>query len=243
MAGEAFIPRKVGQRNCGDGSTFGKLSTRYDFVMKGLTNDLEYPPEACRPWLHYNMKVGNLQALQSISAPLFRGGTFTGNFRGTINVQSWKGFDIKHPTKENHRLRHICLEGPEGGIYFRGRLTGSNIIELPEYWTNLVDPNSITVSLTQIGSSQDLIIERIEECKKIFIRSGSAVNIDCYYLVNGSRIDGEPLVVEYEGKTPAEYPGDDTQFSISGYDYDARGLASTKDLIEPEKEFEEDIEL
>ena len=35
----------------------------------------------------------------------------------TINVQSWKGFDIKHPNKEGHRLRHICLEGPEAGVY------------------------------------------------------------------------------------------------------------------------------
>ena len=33
-----------------------------------------------------------------------------------INSQSWKGFDIKHPNKEGHRLRHICLEGPEAGV-------------------------------------------------------------------------------------------------------------------------------
>ena len=25
----------------------------------------------------------------------------------TINVQGWKGFDIEHPSKEGHRLRHI----------------------------------------------------------------------------------------------------------------------------------------
>ncbi len=241
MPGEEFIPRKVGQRNCGDGSTFGRLSTRYDFVMKGLTNDLEYPPEACKPWLHYNMKVGNLQALQSITAPQFRGGTFSGTFQGTINVQSWKGFDIKHPTKENHRLRHICLEGPEGGVYFRGRLKDSNVIDLPDYWTGLIDPESITVSLTQIGSSQDLIIEKIEWGKKIIVRSGNASNVDCYYLVHATRIDGEPLIVEYEGQTPADYPGDDKQYSISGYDYDARGLNSTKDFIEPVDNFEEDI--
>ena len=35
----------------------------------------------------------------------------------TINVQSWKGFDIKHPTKEKHRLRHVCVEGPEAAVY------------------------------------------------------------------------------------------------------------------------------
>ena len=36
----------------------------------------------------------------------------------SINVQGWKGFDIQHPSKEGHRLRHICLEGPEGAIYY-----------------------------------------------------------------------------------------------------------------------------
>ena len=44
-------------------------------------------------------------------------GTTYSTFRGSINVQGWKGFDIKHPTKENHRLRYVCLEGPEGGVY------------------------------------------------------------------------------------------------------------------------------
>ena len=41
-------------------------------------------------------------------------GTTYSTFRGSINVQGWKGFDIKHPTKENHRLRYVCLEGPRG---------------------------------------------------------------------------------------------------------------------------------
>ena len=35
----------------------------------------------------------------------------------TINVQGWKGFDIKHPNKEGHRLRHVCIEGPEAVSY------------------------------------------------------------------------------------------------------------------------------
>ncbi len=41
----------------------------------------------------------------------------------TINVQGWKGFDIKHPNKKGHRLRHVCIEGPEAGVYVRGRLS------------------------------------------------------------------------------------------------------------------------
>ena len=129
-----------------------------------------------------------------------------------ITLTSRKAFDIQHPNKPGWRLRHICLEGPESAVYFRGRLTGHNIIELPSYWKGFVDPESITVSLTQIGSSQDLIVERIEWGSKIVIRSGTATNIDCYYLVHGTRMDGENLIVEYEGN---QYPGDNSQYSIN----------------------------
>jgi hypothetical protein len=154
-----------------------------------------------------------------VKAKTFIGGTFQGQFQGVINVQSWKGFDVAHPNKPGHRLRHICLEGPEAGVYIRGRLTDQNVIELPEYWVGLVDPKSITVTLTQVGSSQDLIVEQVEEEKKVIIKSGNDSMIDCYYVIQASRVDGEPLIVEYEGETPADYPGSSDQFSIAGWDY------------------------
>ena len=154
-------------------------------------------------------------------ALIVNGATHINGFLSFISsiVGTTKQFDIKHPNKENHRLRHICLEGPEAGVYIRGRLTDSNIINLPEYWKGLIDPESITISLTQIGSSQDLIVDTIEWGSRIKIRSGNASKIDCYYVIHASRIDGEPLIIEYEGKTPEEYPGSKDQFSISGFDY------------------------
>ena len=149
---------------------------------------------------------------------------FTGS---TINVQGWKGFDIKHPNKEGHRLRHVCIEGPEAGVYVRGRLNKGNKIELPDYWKGLVDTESITVSLTAIGAgNQDLFVEKIEWGKTVIVKSGTGSNVDCYYMINAARIDGEPLIVEYEGDTPAQYPGNSEQFSISGYDY-GRGVDKT----------------
>jgi hypothetical protein len=131
---------------------------------------------------------------------------------GGITLTSRKAFDIPHPSKEGWRIRHICLEGPESAVYYRGRLTDSNVIDLPEYWVGLVDPESITVNLTQIRYSQDLIVEKIEENKKVFIKSNNSSNIDCYFLIHGERIDGEKLIVEYEGE---EYPGDDRQYSLN----------------------------
>ena len=222
-----FLPPKFNWKtHCGDQPTFGRFSTMFDYPTKAITQAEDYPPEACQPWLHYNMRLGNLAVDTNIQA----GGVVTApRFQGTINVQSWKGFDIKHPNKQNHRLRHICLEGPEAGVYFRGRLKGKNTIELPPYWEGLIDVDSITVTLTQIGSSQDLIVESIDWGKVVKVKSGNGTSIDCYYVIQAARIDGEPLIVEYEGETPAEYPGDDKQFSISGYDYDARGDKSTKE--------------
>lgn len=136
----------------------------------------------------------------------------------TINIQSWKGFDIAHPTKENHRLRYVCLEGPEGGVYIRGRIQNETEIVLPEYWEKLVDSNSITVSMTPIGSHQDVIVKRWDS-KKVYLQSKGGLPIDCFYHIFAERIDGEKLIVEYEGKSPEDYPGDASQFSIAGYDY------------------------
>ena len=141
----------------------------------------------------------------------------------TINTQGWKGFDIKHPNKKGHRLRHVCVEGPEAAVYVRGTLKNSNIIELPEYWKGLIDPESISITLTPIGSYQELYIKNIEWGQKVTVMNSTSGSIHCFYSIWASRIDGEPLVVEYEGEDPSSYPGNSEQFSISGYDY-GRGV-------------------
>ena len=62
-----------------------------------------------------------------------------------------KSFVIDHPTKPGKKLRYGSLEGPENGVYVRGELKGSNIIETPDHWEGLVYPDSFTVTLTPIG--------------------------------------------------------------------------------------------
>ena len=146
------------------------------------------------------------------------GGAFTGS---TINVQGWKGFDIVHPSKKGHRLRHICLEGPEGGVYIRGKVKNDKVILLPDYWKELVDINSITVQLQPIGAHQDIIVKRWD-AEKVELQSKPGIPIHSFYHIFAERIDGEQLVVEYKGETPDEYPGDNTQYSIAGYHYDTR---------------------
>jgi hypothetical protein len=218
MAGE-YVPGSGG-KDCNDYASWGQKSENYYYIFKGNSKESDHPEEACTPWIHGTAQIDGLK----INSP---GITGTGDIvisgevtasevtAGGITLTSRKPFDIPHPTKKGHRLRHVCLEGPESGVYYRGRLTGQTIIELPEYWRGLVDPETITVTLTQIGSSQDLIIERIEWGTKIIIKSGNGTGIDCFYLVHAERKDGEKLIVEYEGTTIDDYPGDNSIYSIN----------------------------
>lgn len=122
------------------------------------------------------------------------------NLTGVINTQAWKKFDIPHPTKENHRLTHACIEGPEIGVYYRGRLIDNNVIQLPEYWRGLVDAETITVNLTPHGVYQELFVKSIEWGTTIKVVNNSGGPINCSYTVYGKRKDVADLVVEYEGK-------------------------------------------
>jgi acetyltransferase-like isoleucine patch superfamily enzyme len=109
-----------------------------------------------------------------------------------------KSFVIPHPTKEGKQLRYGSLEGPENGVYIRGRLEG-NKIKLPEYWTKLVDPDSITVNLTPIGKHQDLYVENISN-NVVTVCNGNLLNksINCFYTIFAERIDVNKLEVEIE---------------------------------------------
>ena len=214
MSAGEFTPAERGGDCSEKAGGWGIKSTQYDYIWKGDIDEDDYPEDACRPRYHGNAQIDNLKVNNDV--------TVTGDVTaaevtaGGVTLTSRKDFDIPHPTKKGHRLRHVCLEGPESGVYFRGRLTDSSIIEIPDYWRGLVDVETITVSLTQIGSSQDLIVDGITDWgQKIKVKSGSASRIDCYYVVHGERKDGEKLIVEYEGTSINDYPGDNSIYSIN----------------------------
>jgi hypothetical protein len=116
-------------------------------------------------------------------ATMSAGGAFTA---------TTKSFDIPHPTKENMRLRYGSLEGPENGVYVRGN-TKNKVIELPDYWTGLVDESTITVTLTSIGKFQKVYLEKIED-NKVYI--GGRVK-EISYVIFGERKDTDKITVEY----------------------------------------------
>jgi len=190
----------------GDNKTIQALLVNGDVTINGNTN-----------------QDGNITATGTVTAATLIGDHTSGSITGGVSGKSAgaKAFDIPHPSKEGHRLRHICLEGPETAVYYRGRLKGSNIIELPSYWRDLIHEDSITVQLQPIGKSQNLVIESFNS-EYVVIEIGAnqdfltnEILIDCFYHVYAERKDVEKLIPEYEGNNSDDYPGDNSIYSIN----------------------------
>ena len=123
------------------------------------------------------------------------GNTF--NVQGVFTAEE-KQFDIPHPTKEGFRLRHSVLEGPERGVYVRGHLSGSNTIELPDYWSGLIYEDSISVQLTPVGSPCTHYVDTVTTAS-ISIGCGCG-EVNAYYIVHAERKANGPIEVEYQVK-------------------------------------------
>ena len=127
---------------------------------------------------------------------------FTVDAFGNLSATS-KAFDIPHPNPEKKaqgmRLKHGNLEGPEHGIYVRGRQLNDKEIELPVYWLDLVDSDTITVQLTSVGSHQNLYVKEIKD-NVVYIGNGNLFSnkIDCYYFIQAERKDINKIDVEYQ---------------------------------------------
>ena len=130
-----------------------------------------------------------------------------------------KPFDIPHPSKEEWRLRYACIEGPEVGVYYRGRLRNQTQIALPYYWKDLVNVNSISVQIQPIRAHQDIIVKRWDE-EFIYLQANGGLPIDCFYHVYAERKDINPLITEYEGVSWKDYP--DPNFNPEKVNYKDR---------------------
>jgi len=113
-----------------------------------------------------NSFIINATTLTNINAPAvssfvitpLRSGISTGNTvlvynTTTFEIQSSsKTFVIPHPTKQSKYLVHACLEGPEVGVYYRGKgeivNNISTVVCLPEYVDKIA--TDFTIQLTPI---------------------------------------------------------------------------------------------
>ena len=116
---------------------------------------------------------------------------------------STKSFVIDHQEDQTKRLVHATLEGPEHAVFVRGR-SESLSIELPDYWTWLIDEATITVHLTAIGAPDTYYVEKIDG-NKIYIgvdRKANFLNrlfnkgtVNFYYMINAERKDVDKLKI------------------------------------------------
>jgi hypothetical protein len=150
--------------------------------------------------------TGNLNVTENVTAV-----QYFGNISACTGK---KDFDIPHPSKPGWRLRHVCIEGPSADVFIRGQLVNNNAIELPHYWRNLVDAETITVQLTPTEVYQELFVDRIEWGNKIYIKNNSGSAIKCHYIVYGERKDTSKNIPEYEGNYQ-DYPGNNDEYILS----------------------------
>jgi len=195
-----------------------------DSNLYGTLNVIKNPDEPNTPDINTD---GNVNVKKNVNVKGFvnvnrnvnaDGDVYSG--KGKHRLSAKKNFDIPHPTKEGWRLTHSCLEGPEAAVYVRGKLINTNIIKLPEYWEKLVDPNTITISVTPIGSHQNIFVKYFDS-KEVVLESAENIPVCCFYHIFGERMDTEKLIVEYEGDIE-DYPGDNSERSIAGYHYDKK---------------------
>ena len=213
MSAGEFVPGSAPERECLDIAAYGDGSTVDSYIIKmgPQVEEDEFPSDLCPPKYHSRAKIDTLNvtnlgdgiigATAAINTPsaaiTCTSVTASGNITAASFSANSKAFNIPHPTKEEGRLIHGCLEGPEYGVYFRGRVKNREEISYPSYWKGLVDWTTITVNLTPIGAHQNVIIKRLDE-DKIYLQSKGGMPIDCFYHIYATRKDIPRLEVEPE---------------------------------------------
>ncbi len=189
--------------DCADRAAYGSPSALDQYITKQyLLAEEDYPTEACPNRYYSRAKIDDFTITTSLTLAGPLTGT-TATFSGLVTAGSFssnsKAFNIPHPSpnKEGIRLWHGCLEGPEYGVYVRGRVTNQKEINLPAYWKDLVNVRTMTVSLTPVGSHQNVIVKRFD-AEKIYLQAQGGTPIDCFYHIYGERKDIDPLTIEQE---------------------------------------------
>lgn len=128
---------------------------------------------------------------------------------GEVGPTGSKTFIIDHPTNENKHLVHVCLEGPEAGVYYRGRgeiINGEYMqIVLPNYVDSLAYDFTVQITPIYNGKIVTLNAGEVEDGKfKVY-----GENSKFHWTVYGKRydIDVEPDKgsIEIKGDGPYLY--------------------------------------
>jgi hypothetical protein len=113
-----------------------------------------------------------------------------------IKYSTTKTFVIPHPTNDNKYLVHACLEGPEAGVYYRGKgeITNNEYvqIDLPEYVKYIGSNYTINITRIYSGKKSNIQYETTEIENNSFKVYGD--NGSFYWIVYAERqkINVEP---------------------------------------------------
>lgn len=231
--GKVLEPRIVGNKTCDATVVGGKPHYRYDWVPKPQNDDINFDDDIkkllkdeCEPWYYYNVKFGNVQVIQNVTAG---GEVISNNGAHVLSGKKNLPFDMPHPNKKGWRLRHVCIEGPEIAVYCRGKVPEDGIINLPSYWEGLINPEDMTINITPMGHWQELFVKEIRWGKQVIVRNNAGGTINANYHIIARRLDDD-LIVEYEGENYTDYPGGNEGYSFN-YEHDyVEGLI--KDTVE-----------
>ena len=218
-----FIPMSGGkdcEEHIGASLPWGEPTTYYEWIWYGNVDKDKYPEDACPPYYHRYAQIDYFQVNKELngSGDVAVGGDVSSNDGAHIlSNKKNKGnsaFDMPHPNKKGWRLRHVCIEGPEIAVYCRGRVSGNGVIDLPDFWDGLVNPEDMTINLTPIGSWQELFVKEVQWGKKVVVRNNAGGPINADYYIVARRLDDD-LIVEYEGESHTDYPGGNEGYSFS----------------------------
>lgn len=129
----------------------------------------------------------------------------------SYNANSTKTFVIDHPIQENKYLVHACLEGPEAGVYYRGKgeITNNEFVEvaLPEYltaFTNLTNLTNLNVHITPLNQYNEYYGDMVDNKVRVYGKNGK---FSWYLLAERQKINVEPnkIDVSVEGEGPYRF--------------------------------------
>jgi hypothetical protein len=108
---------------------------------------------------------------------------------GATGPQGSKTFVIDHPIKEDHYLIHACMEGPEAGVYYRGKAIVLNrfvTVTLPDYVDYLA--SDFTVHVThEMDETEELIQVSATQVSNNQFRIYASAPCTANWLVVGNR--------------------------------------------------------
>ena len=195
---------------------YGNICIGKDLTIKNNSNGTDFSD------LNYNnIIIGNNISMESVHNHIQIGNpgetySFTVGGRNLINgTTGAKTFVIDHPNyPEKKHLVHACLEGPESGVYYRGKNEIKKdkdfvIINLPDYFDNLIVKDSETINLTHIYDGENKLYSATEINNNSFKVYGKPGKF--YWIVHAKRkntdfnIEPNKSDVNVKGDGPYKY--------------------------------------